>query len=50
MHYQEVISFHGHECPGLAIGYRMSLAAMKALDEIRGFTQHRRRHGPRDDF
>ena len=35
MQYQEIVSFHGHECPGLAIGYRMSLAAMKALDEIR---------------
>lgn len=35
MSYQEAARFHGHECPGLAIGYRMSLAAMEALDTIR---------------
>lgn len=33
--YSEVISFHGHECPGLAIGYRMVCAAMKALNAER---------------
>lgn len=31
MDYAEVVSFHGHSCPGCAIGYRMTLAAMKAL-------------------
>jgi formylmethanofuran dehydrogenase subunit E len=31
MNYDEVAGFHGHKCPGLAIGYRMALAAMKAL-------------------
>jgi formylmethanofuran dehydrogenase subunit E len=31
MDYDEVASFHGHKCPGLAIGYRMALAAMKEL-------------------
>lgn len=30
--YDEIVRFHGHECPGLAIGYRMTLAAMGALD------------------
>lgn len=29
--YREIIRFHGHECPGLAIGYRLILAAMDAL-------------------
>lgn len=32
MDYAEVVKFHGHECPGLAIGYRMACAAMKALN------------------
>lgn len=27
------IAFHGHECPGLAIGFRASLEAMKILKE-----------------
>lgn len=31
MEYSDIISFHGHSCPGLAIGYRLTLAAMKAL-------------------
>lgn len=31
MNYAEIISFHGHSCPGLAIGYRMAIAAMKEL-------------------
>ncbi|HZV81087.1 MAG TPA: FmdE family protein [Geobacteraceae bacterium] len=31
VNYDEIVRFHGHECPGLAIGYRMSLAAMAAL-------------------
>ena len=35
MDYQEIISFHGHECPGLAIGYRMAAAGMEALDSVR---------------
>lgn len=35
MNYQEIISFHGHECPGLAIGYRMAVAGMDALNSIR---------------
>lgn len=35
MDYKEIIEFHGHECPGLAMGYRMSTAAMNSLDSIR---------------
>lgn len=35
MNYSEIVEFHGHTCPGLAIGYRMSLAAMKVLGVIR---------------
>jgi formylmethanofuran dehydrogenase subunit E len=33
MQYQEVVKFHGHTCPGLAMGYRMALAAMDVLKE-----------------
>ncbi len=35
MTYEEIIRFHGHECPGLAIGYRMSIAAMEILKSMR---------------
>ena len=31
MHYEDVVAFHGHSCPGLALGYRVGLAALKAL-------------------
>jgi formylmethanofuran dehydrogenase subunit E len=31
--YDEVIEFHGHSCPGLALGYRVSLVVLK---EFRG--------------
>jgi len=29
--YDEIVGFHGHSCPGLAIGYRMSVAALRAI-------------------
>ena len=32
MTYEEIIQFHGHECPGLAIGYKMATAAMESLE------------------
>ncbi|MGC9360649.1 MAG: FmdE family protein [Anaerolineae bacterium] len=32
---QDAIAFHGHFCPGLLIGYRASLAALKALNVSR---------------
>lgn len=35
MEYSDIIKFHGHECPGLAMGYRMARAGMKALKAIR---------------
>lgn len=35
MTYEEIVCFHGHECPGLAIGYRMATAAMDKLTSIR---------------
>ena len=33
--YEEIIRFHGHDCPGLAIGYRMANAAIDELRSIR---------------
>ena len=33
--YKEMIAFHGHNCPGLAIGYRMTKAALNFLSESR---------------
>jgi len=35
MNYQEIVRFHGHDCPGLAMGYRMAQAGMKALNALR---------------
>jgi len=35
MEYADVVKFHGHSCPGSAIGYRMTLAAMKLLQVAR---------------
>lgn len=29
--YEDVIKFHGHSCPGLAMGYRVSLAALREM-------------------
>ena len=29
--YEEIVAFHGHNCPGLAIGYRMTKAALAFL-------------------
>ena len=31
MKYSEIVNFHGHDCPGLAIGYRMASSAIAAL-------------------
>jgi formylmethanofuran dehydrogenase subunit E len=33
--FQRCVDFHGHVCPGLAIGYRAAIAAMRWLDENR---------------
>ena len=35
MTYEEIIQFHGHDCPGLAMGYRMATVAMDKLDSFR---------------
>lgn len=35
MEYAEVVAFHGHHCPGLAIGYRMTTAALDFLRQSR---------------
>lgn len=35
MTYEEILKFHGHECPGVAIGYRMAEAAMAELELLR---------------
>ncbi len=31
--YDDVVEFHGHSCPGLALGYRVSLAAMREFQK-----------------
>jgi len=31
--YEDIIAFHGHSCPGLAIGYRMTKAALAFLSD-----------------
>lgn len=35
MTYEEIVAFHGHECPGLAMGYRMATAALEELTSLR---------------
>lgn len=35
MDYEQLIAFHGHSCPGLAMGYRMTRAAMDFLHQYR---------------
>lgn len=35
MDYRQIVKFHGHECPGLAMGYRMAKAAMNELNSKR---------------
>ncbi|RXE56744.1 formylmethanofuran dehydrogenase [Methanoculleus taiwanensis] len=37
--FEDLIRFHGHACPGLATGYRASLAAMKALGVERPYDE-----------
>jgi formylmethanofuran dehydrogenase subunit E len=31
--FEDVVAFHGHACPGLALGYRVSLYALKMLGD-----------------
>ncbi|MDD2856161.1 MAG: formylmethanofuran dehydrogenase subunit E family protein, partial [Desulfuromonadaceae bacterium] len=35
MEFSDIVKFHGHSCPGLAIGYRLSMAAMNGLGVVR---------------
>lgn len=35
MLYEETVKFHGHECPGLASGYRMAVAGMQLISSQR---------------
>lgn len=35
MTFSQIVSFHGHACPGLAIGYRMAIEGIKVLSETR---------------
>ncbi|MCL4536163.1 MAG: formylmethanofuran dehydrogenase subunit E family protein, partial [Nitrospirae bacterium] len=30
--FDDVVKFHGHSCPGLALGYRVGVAAVKELN------------------
>jgi formylmethanofuran dehydrogenase subunit E len=39
MTYDDIVAFHGHSCPGAAIGYRMALAAMAALGVSRAYDE-----------
>lgn len=32
MKFDEVVKFHGHSCPGLALGYRVALVALEELN------------------
>ncbi|MCF7794125.1 MAG: TraR/DksA C4-type zinc finger protein [Candidatus Cloacimonetes bacterium] len=33
--FEEVVKFHGHSCPGLAMGYKLTLAALEKLNKLR---------------
>jgi len=35
LQYEDIIAFHGHSCPGLAMGFRLATAAMNALGATR---------------
>uniref|UniRef100_A0A7C4EJX3 Formylmethanofuran dehydrogenase n=1 Tax=Thermodesulfovibrio aggregans TaxID=86166 RepID=A0A7C4EJX3_9BACT len=32
MKFEDVVRFHGHSCPGLAVGYRVAMAAVEELN------------------
>ena len=40
--FETVVAFHGHRCPGLAIGYRMARAALSRLAAIRSLRRRAR--------
>ena len=31
--YEDIVGFHGHSCPGLALGYRVSLCCLREFKE-----------------
>ncbi|MCL6612820.1 MAG: TraR/DksA C4-type zinc finger protein [Peptococcaceae bacterium] len=33
--WEKAVEFHGHSCPGLAVGYRVAQVAMRELEEMR---------------
>ena len=33
--WKKCVEFHGHECPGLAIGYRAAMAASEYFESIK---------------
>ena len=35
MNFNDIVQFHGHKCPGLAMGFRMAGEAMEALSSLR---------------
>jgi len=37
--YEDIARFHGHTCPGLALGYRVALAALGALGADRALDE-----------
>lgn len=39
MTFRDTVRFHGHQCPGLAIGYRMATAGIKWLEEQRALDE-----------
>lgn len=39
MDYSNIVKFHGHSCPGLAIGYRMASEGLKTLESVRAMDE-----------
>lgn len=37
--WEKAVDFHGHSCPGLAVGYRVALIALRELKENRSFDE-----------
>ncbi|MBU1049818.1 formylmethanofuran dehydrogenase [Candidatus Bipolaricaulota bacterium] len=37
--FEQAVQFHGHRCPGLAIGYRLTLAGLNALSESKALDE-----------
>lgn len=33
--YENAVKFHGHSCPGLAMGYKLTIAALEKLHKLR---------------